>query len=82
MTKEELMHMARDVGALADNDNDFVHEAMVFSKSALQDLANAILERAAAECDELPKWMQQDDHMQGCVDSAYQVRALKIKEGE
>lgn len=79
MTKDELMQIALGCG--------FKRAPVAWHHlSADQDdvisFANAILERAASECDELSKGMQQDDHMQGCIDSAYQVRALKIKEGE
>lgn len=76
MNKEELMKMARDSG-LDTSYSDY--EKWVGWSGDVINFANAILERAAVECDELSKCMQQDDHTQGCMDSAHAIRELKTQ---
>lgn len=87
MTKDELMGMARDAQVIGSDDS-------------LECFANAILERAAAECDRLKLMytnMAEDEdenfstseltsrywgNVSALSGAGYDIRALKIKEGE
>lgn len=77
MTKDELMKMARDAGIQAGFDYEFRggYESMPLLEKEpvmqIERFANAILERAAVECE-------------GCTSRNpwYVIRALKIPEGE
>lgn len=74
MTKDDLMQMAREAGGapLVEGTN-----TLLFSPIDVERFANAILERAAVECESTPDWVETRGYEQ-----ASKIRALKIPEGE
>lgn len=78
MTKNELMEMARECGYSAA-------DAMMFNSPKAQQLANAILERAAVECEERRESVSQHVSSRDCIvfnqglmKSSEAIRALKL----
>lgn len=75
ITKDELMQMARDAGiSIVHSEHTIICDA-----SELIALINAILERAAVECE---KVNDRIGGSVGAVDSADSIRALKINTGD
>jgi len=77
ITKDELMQMARECG-LEFCEEEPAHSVYV----SLAQLTNAILERAAVECDKLSQEMSPTDESAGASMCSDSVRALKINTGD
>lgn len=71
MTKNELLEMAREVGLLF-NEESGTEAAHAIHHERLQSFCNAILERAAVECDWVPSMDRKNE------ECAKAVRAMKI----
>lgn len=98
MTKDEMMQMARDAGfRVWVSDSEFSKGVVLaqpvgnYCQDNLMEFANAILERAASECDETdieearggPTYYAQLGDAGATRDAIENaIRAMKIKEGE
>ena len=67
MTKNELIHMANEI--FQKSKSQFIQ----ISDDDLCELANAILERAAVECEKTPDWVETRGYEQ-----ASKIRSLKL----
>ena len=81
--RDELLKMGRDARSwqYQDQRGDLEEGTFCFDEDSLQVFANAILERAALECDrQSEEYGGQDYYAIGCYEAAAAVRALKTKE--
>lgn len=91
ITKDELMQMAREAG-MKEMQQFRSPTLYTFKKDDLESMFNAILERAAVECEEKAKslWataeMMENELMEKVGDGAREccesIRALKINTGD
>lgn len=81
ITKDELMQMARDAGLLFNEDYGTV-AAHDIHKSRIERFTNAILERAAVECESIEGIYWNGDGAYAAMQCHESIRALKINTGD